>query len=229
MRFNKDSLKSIFVDHIEKVIFGFFVLGFLFMIWGGFSLKPLSISTSQLEDSIKRGRQKLEASEPDVSQYTSIDYEKEADLSAKAISPKALSLLELNKDFRHPSAQPQVKRTQPPVLTVTNLQVSSGVGFSPEIRNDTSVSPRSGQNSGKTQQLKLNPGVRWVVVTALIPNLEQEKKFFETFRNSDVKYPESDRPTYYSYYVERRFARLETAGRQGIRYYQQTLQQRQRK
>ena len=202
MSFNKDSLKNFIVDHTEKVIFGFFVLGFLLMVWGGFSLKPLSISTSQLEESIKRGRQKLENSEPDVSQYTSIDYEKEADLSAKTISPNALSLLELNKDFRHPIAQPQVKRTQPPVLTVTSLQVSSGVGFNPEVRNDSSQSPRSGQNSGKTQ-LKLNPGVRWVVVTALIPNLEQEKKFFETFRNSDVKYPESDRPSYYSYYVER--------------------------
>lgn len=211
MRLNKDSLKNFFVDHTEKVIFGFFVLGFLFMIWGGFSLKPLSISTSQLDDSIKRGRQKLENSETDVSQYTAIDYEKEADLSAKAISPKALSLLELNKDFRHPIAQPQVKRTQPPVLTVTNLQVSSGVGFCPDIRNDAAPS-RSGQNAGKPQ-LKLNPGVRWVVVTALIPNLEQEKKFFETFRNSDVKYPESDRPAYYSYYVERE--EITSAGSQG--------------
>lgn len=212
MRFNKDSLKSFIVDHTEKVIFGFFVLGFLLMIWGGFSLKPLSISTSQLDDSIKRGRQKLDASEPDISQYTYIDYEKEADLSAKAISPNALSLLELNKDFRHPIAQPQVKRTQPPVLTVTELQVNSGVGFSPDIRNDVSPSPRSGQNSNKPQ-LKLNPGVRWVVVTALIPNLEQEKKFFETFRNSDVKYPESDRPTYYSYRIERE--EITSSGSQG--------------
>ena len=212
MSFNKDSLKNFFVDHTEKVIFGFFVLGFLLMVLGGFSLKPLSISTSQLDESIKRGRQKLENSEPDTSQYTFVDYEKEADLSVRSISPKALSLLEMNTDFRHPIAQPQVKRTQPPVLTVTNLQVSSGVGFCPEIRNDTSVSPRSGQNAGKTQ-LKLNPGVRWVVVTALIPNLEQEKKFFETFRNSDVKYPESDRPTYYSYLVERE--EITSAGSQG--------------
>ena len=212
MSFNKDSLKNFFVDHTEKVIFGFFVLGFFLMVLGGFSLKPLSISTSQLDESIKRGRQKLESSEPDTSQYTFIDYEKEADLSVRSISPKALTLLGMNTDFRHPIAQPQVKRTQPPVLTVTNLQVSSGVGFSPDIRNDTSVSPRSGQNSGKTQ-LKLNPGVRWVVVTALIPNLEQEKKFFETFRNSDVKYPESDRPTYYSYLVERE--EITSSGSQG--------------
>ncbi|MBQ2621329.1 MAG: hypothetical protein IJF84_08310 [Thermoguttaceae bacterium] len=213
MRFNKDSLKNFIVDHTEKVIFGFFVLGFLFMIWGGFSLKPLSITTSQFEDSIKRGRQKLDASMPDVAHYTSIDYEKEADLSAKPISPKALSLLELNTDFRHPIAQPQVKRTQPPVLTVTELQVSSGVGFSPDIRNDVGSPSRTGQNSGKTQQLKLNPGVRWVVVTALIPNLEQEKKFYETFKNSDVKYPESDRPSYYSYYIERE--EITSAGSQG--------------
>lgn len=211
MRFNKDSLKSFFVDHIEKVIFGFFVLGFILMIWGGLSLKPLSISTSQLDDSIKRGKQKLEASEPDISQYTYIDYEKEAKLSTKVISPEALTLLELNNDFRHPIAQPQIKRTQPPVLTVTGLQVNSGVGFSPDIRNDMGSS-RSGQNSGKTQ-LKLNPGVRWVVVTALIPNLEQEKKFFETFRGADVKYPESDRPSYYSYLVERE--EITSAGSQG--------------
>ena len=72
MRFNKDSLKNFIVDHTEKVIFGFFVLGFLFMIWGGFSLKPLSITTSQFEDSIKRGRQKLDASMPDVAHYTSM-------------------------------------------------------------------------------------------------------------------------------------------------------------
>ena len=211
MRFNKDSLKNFFVDHTEKVIFGFFVLGFLFMVFGAFSLKPLSISTSQLDESIKRGRQKLENSEPDISQYTSIDYEKEADVSARAIPPKALTLLELNNDFRHPIAQPQVKRNQPPVLTVTDLQVNSGVGFCPDIRNESAPVSRTGQNSGRTQ-IKLNPGVRWVVVTALIPNLEQEKKFFETFRNSDVKY-ESDRPTYYSYHVERE--EITSAGSQG--------------
>lgn len=212
MSFNKDSLKNFFVDHTEKVIFGFFVLGFFLMVLGGFSLKPLSISTSQLDESIKRGRQKLESSEPDTSQYTFIDYEKEADLSVRNISPKALTLLEMNTDFRHPIAQPQVKRTQPPVLSVTNLQVSSGVGFCPDIRNDAAPT-RTGQNSGKTQQQKLNPGVRWIVVTALIPNLEQEKKFFETFRSSDVKYPESDRPTYYSYLVERE--EITSSGSQG--------------
>ena len=212
MSLNKDSLKNFFVNHTEKVIFGFFVLGFLLMVWGGFSLKPLSISQSQFEDSVRIGRQKLDNSQPDVSQYTSIDYEKEAELSAKSISPNALSLLEMNNSFRHPIAQPQVKRTQPPVLSVTSLQVSSGVGFCPDVRNDMSSSPRSGQNSGKTQ-LKLTPGVRWVVVTALIPNLEQEKRFFETFRNSDVKYPESDRPSYYSFYVERE--EITSSGSQG--------------
>ena len=212
MSLNKGSLKDFFVNHTEKIIFGFFVLGFFLMVWSGFSLKPMTITTSQLEESIRQGRQKLESSEPDVSQYTSIDYEREADLSARAISPKALTMLELNKDFRHPIAQPQVKRTQPPVLTVTALQTSSGVGFCPEVRNDTSAAPRSGQSSGKAP-LKLNPGVRWVVVTALIPNLEQEKKFFETFRSSDVKYPESDRPSYYSYYVERE--EITSAGSQG--------------
>ncbi|MBR5709288.1 MAG: hypothetical protein IKX40_00860 [Thermoguttaceae bacterium] len=211
MSLNKDSLKNFFVNHTEKVIFGFFVLGFLLMVWGGFSLKPLSISQSQFESSVKNGRQKLDNSEPDVSQYTSIDYEKEAELSAKSISPQALSLLEMNNNFRHPIAQPQVKRTQPPVLSVTALQVSSGVGFCPEVRNDMSSSPRSGQ-TGKTQ-LKLTPGVRWVVVTALIPNLEQEKRFFETFRNSDVKYPDSDRPSYYSFYVERE--EITNSGSQG--------------
>ena len=76
MSLNKDSLKNFFVNHTEKVIFGFFVLGFLLMVWGGFSLKPLSISQSQFESSVKNGRQKLDNSEPDVSQYTSIDYEK---------------------------------------------------------------------------------------------------------------------------------------------------------
>ncbi len=212
MSFNKDSLKNFFVNHTEKVIFGFFVLGFLLMVWGGFSLKPLSISQSQFEDSVKNGRMKLENSQPDVSQYTAIDYEKEAELSAKSISPHALSLLEMNNSFRHPIAQPQVKRTQPPVLSVTSLQVSSGVGFCPDIRNESSVSPRSGQNAGKTQ-LKLTPGVRWVVVTALIPNLEQEKRFFETFRNSDVKYPDSDRPSYYSFYIERE--EITSSGSQG--------------
>ena len=212
MSLNKDSLKNFFVNHTEKVIFGFFVLGFLLMVWGGFSLKPLSISQSQFESSVKNGRQKLENSQPDVSQYTAIDYEKEAELSAKSISPQALSLLEMNNSFRHPIAQPQVKRTQPPVLSVTSLQVSSGVGFCPDIRNESSVSPRSGQNAGKTQ-LKLTPGVRWVVVTALIPNLEQEKRFFETFRNSDVKYPDSDRPSYYSFYIERE--EITSSGSQG--------------
>lgn len=212
MSLNKDSLKNFFVNHSEKVVFGFFVLGFLLMVWGGFSLQPLSITLSQFEDSVRTGRQKLENSQPDVSQYTSIDYEREAEISAKSISPQALSLLELNKNFRHPIAQPQVKRTQPPVLSVTSLQASSGVGFCPDVRNEMSSSPRSGQNSGKTQ-LKLTPGVRWVVVTALIPNLEQEKRFFETFRNSDVKYPDSDRPSYYSFYVERE--EITSSGSQG--------------
>lgn len=212
MRFNKDSMKNFFVNHTEKVIFGFFVLGFLLMVWGGFSLQPLSISPSQLEASVKQGRQKLEDSQPDVSQYTSIDYISEASLSSKAISPKALALLKMNNDFRHPIAQPQVKRTQPPVLSVTSLQASTGVGFCQNIQNDSMTSSRSGQNSRKPQ-LKLTPGVRWVVITALIPNLEQEKRFFETFQNSDVKYPDSDRPSYYSYYVERE--EIDSSGSQG--------------
>lgn len=205
-------MKNFFVNHTEKVIFGFFVLGFLLMVWGGFSLQPLSISPSQLESSVKQGRQKLEDSQPDVTQYTSIDYVNEANLSSKAISSKALALLKMNNDFRHPIAQPQVKRTQPPVLSVTSLQASSGVGFCQNIQNDSMTSSRSGQNSRKPQ-LNLTPGVRWVVVTALIPNLEQEKRFFETFQNSDVKYPDSDRPSYYSYYVERE--EIDSSGSQG--------------
>lgn len=199
MRFDKNSLKDFFINHTEKIIFGFFVLGFLFMVWGGFSLKPLSITAKDLDESVKRGRQKLESSEPDVSQYSYTDFETEADISSKSISPQTLSLLELKQDFRHPIAQPQVKRTQPPVLTLKSLHVSSGAGFSRDVHNDTST--RSGQ-AGKNQ-IKLNPGVRWVVVTALVPNQEQTKKFFETFQGADVKYPETDKPSYYSYYVER--------------------------
>ena len=89
MSFNKDSLKNFFVNHTEKVIFGFFVLGFLLMVWGGFSLKPLSITPSQLEESVNRGQQKLDSSEPDISSYTFVNYEQEAELSAEAIPHNA--------------------------------------------------------------------------------------------------------------------------------------------
>ncbi len=202
---DKETIKDFFIHHTEKICFGVFVLCFLIMIWGGLSLPRMEIQPDQLKQSVEQAQNRLRNSKPDPHMLPTFDYHQEADLSAESIPPVALSLLEMPQTFRHAIAQPQVKRMQPPVLVISQLQVSSGSGFSPNVRSEAAPAMgnpgRPGSNSNTAA--KITPGVRWVVVTGLIPIADQERCFFDTFKSADVKYPDTDRPSYYGYQVQR--------------------------
>lgn len=95
-------------------------------------------------------------------------------------------------------------RTEPPLLTVRDLRVRAGMGAFRLIPAASQGRGRTGRGGDATatatEQVR---GLRWIVLTALVPFEKQVEAYAETFRTAKGYNSQTDYPTYLGYWVER--------------------------
>lgn len=200
---DKESILNFFINHVEKLCFIVIILCFFMIIWKAFSLPKLDIKPENLQSSVESAQKNLQSTQPNKELLPSFSFVEEAEVAIAPIQTRALSA---STPYDRPLFQPRDKRTQPTVLTVRSLQGSSGNGaFGSTVPNFMENLSMGGMDSmsGRTGRMaKEKNGVRWVVITGLIPFADQEKVFVDTFKNAQVK-TANDLPVYRGYLIER--------------------------
>ncbi len=209
---DKESIQSFFINHSEKICFLAVVLCFFMIIWKAFSLPKLDIKPENLKSGVESAQRNLDATDSIKDLLPPFNFVEEAQV---AIAPVQTAALRASTPYDPPLFQPRDKREQPEVLAVRSLQGSSGNGafgstapnFMESLANysEMGAGMRTGMGTGLDRtgrQQKEKNGIRWVVITGIIPFADQQKKFEDTFKNAQVK-TQNDFPVYRGYLIER--------------------------
>ncbi|MDO4583398.1 MAG: hypothetical protein Q4D62_04765 [Planctomycetia bacterium] len=207
IKLDADSLKELCLNHLEKVIFAFFVLFFLMTVWSSLGLKGLDKKPSELQNVVTRAKENLER-EQEVATPVE-DYLTMVDTITKPIQ---LEELETPVAWNPPLFPARKKREEPQILAMEDLQVVSGRGkvnrssgsltgsvsamMEEEDEEETEEDYYEATSSSSTR------GLHWCIVTGAIPYKKQEEAFLDALGGAGQLTPR-DEPTYYSYQVER--------------------------
>ena len=185
-------LQEFFFYHVEKILFGVVVLGFLFFVqYILFHREEISSTPSDLERKAEATFQKIKRP-PEKMPVEAKDYEELVKKTIGRVDPK---------DYAHqvlwcpPVFDPPPKRREPRLLTVRNLlgkpgyakvYVTSAALSGPTALLDDSRSPEGAMSTGPVAGFgKENvAGERWVVLTGLVPYKEQIEAYREAFQSA---------------------------------------------
>lgn len=143
MKFDKDQLKTLFLEHIEKGVFGVMVLMTLLLCWSAFGLSPYKGTPKELNDKASNVSQRLQSSTPP---------EKFEDLPPKrnlngmlrramaSVDPHRFPMAEVSR----PYADRKVRRQQPALLAVLDPRARSGFGAIATSENGGNFGMRGG-------------------------------------------------------------------------------------
>jgi hypothetical protein len=193
--FNKNAILKFFIDHIEKVVFGLFMLAFAVVIYGAVMRRDKFDKTpQQLNEQCNVAQQRLGGGR-NIIMPKSDDYKKKAqEFEDKKSIDEA--------DYRCPSAwnQPlfpqKAPRGKPVLCAVKELRASAELGAF-RTSGIAAGRPRGGGGAGDTS------GKSWVVITGLVPIEAQANAYAEAFKDSIIYDPATDSPVYKCYWVDR--------------------------
>ena len=198
LNIDKNTIKNFSVDHAEKVIFGFVLLGVVMIIYSAVTgrektdKKPadLSAKVAAANTAIEQAQipEKKTAEIDKIAEMSRVKLEEEPFQLTNAICP--------------PPGKQEHTRGEPPVLGVEKLRVAAGSGMFQIM-----AAPKAGERAGA--QAASNAGVdqrgeRWAVITGLVPVKKQCEAYADTFCDCKHLDPAKDAmPDYAGYWVER--------------------------
>ena len=208
--FDKKTIGNFFLEHAEKVVFGFFVLVFASIIYGAMmNREKFDKAPKQLSDQCDSAKRVLEG-ERQVP-FNAPDYKKIADKIAE-VSKQGIDVKSYECDLAwdKPLFGLKGKRDQPELFDVQELRAAADFGAfqilaSPAAEGPAGRNPRPGARgipqggAGATA----TQGKRWVVLTGLVPIEQQASAYKNAYRDAIAYDPVRDVPTYAGYYVER--------------------------
>lgn len=208
IKLDADSLKELCLNHLEKVIFAFFVLFFLMTVWSSLGLKGLDKKPSELQNVVTRAKENLEREQEVVTPVE--DYLTLVDTITKPIQ---LEELETPVAWNPPLFPARKKREEPKILTLEELQVVSGrgkvnrssgsiTGSISEMMEDEADGEEETEDYYEATPNSTTRGLYWCIVTGAIPYKKQEESFLDALGGAG-QLTLRDEPTYYSYMIER--------------------------
>jgi len=183
--FDSAKLKRFFVLHGEKLALGVFFLLFVGMVYGALGTKIYDKTPQQLRNDTMRIEGEVTSAPFDPTIYDVVfpnpPYAVQAQVAMAPLDAKPFMLSTL---FNNPNSENKVRRDEPKYFAVNDLRATYGTG---------------------AVKLKTNGyvGKRWVVVTGLIPYVEQLTEYKKLFDNAMFTKPELDAPQYDGFEVER--------------------------
>lgn len=188
-------MKTLLVQHVEKIVFGIFVVVFLYFTYKGFTLEKFDKVPDDLTDEVTRATTHVSSSTFDRKreEMEFVDPTTTVAQNNVQIEATEFPLAPMNPlDF-----PPANKRGEPPYLPVEDLQVAASFGTF-QLKPAGAL-PAGGAAAGGFA------AKRWVCVTGLIPYDRQRRAYFEQLAKRGGGEPE-----WVAYRVER--AELDVPG-----------------
>lgn len=220
-KFDAESLKELCIHHVEKAVFGIFVIFFLLIVWSSLGVKGYDKKPAELQSAITTAQSNFQMNRK--VNTAQVDY---VGLVSSMTEPVALANLDSPVDWNPIPFAEQKKREAPLVLPVEDLHVVAVRGkvnktmserdmmrFGPdgeplEPEEEPKPEDDSEFEESTDQQEFIQPdntmGVVCCVVTGAIPYNKQMKAYEDAlgvdFRKLETR---RDLPTYYAYEIER--------------------------
>jgi hypothetical protein len=224
--FNKNTIANFFIQHLEKVVFGIFIVIVMAIFYGVIMKRDKMDNTPQdLNNLANSAQRKLEqqGSDRDTPQSLNTpDYKKIADKIAAFNSKKNIDIEPYQYDtaWDKPLFGQKGPRDQPKLYEVQDLRGSAEFGaFKVEVAKSADSTASAGRvagtgggtvrartaggGGGATTSGSEIVGKCWVVLTGLVPIDEQTTAYKRTFRDAVSYDPASDVPVYRGYWVDR--------------------------
>ncbi|HEY5312776.1 MAG TPA: hypothetical protein VIK18_09660 [Pirellulales bacterium] len=184
-RIDSARIKQFFVAHGEKIAFGIFGLAFLWLCYSAYETSGYDKTPKDLAETAQFTRTTVE-SQP----WNPVDwqikipnppYVKQVEVAMKPVDAKPFLLATL---FDPPIRENKVRRDEPKFLAVRELRATFGFG---------AVKPKK----------EIPLGKQWVVITGLLPVVEQAQEYENLFNNAWYNNPNLDTPQWLDFQVER--------------------------
>jgi hypothetical protein len=189
LKLDKDSLQQFFLENVEKIVFGVVALGALFLIWDALTRKGYDKRPEELNRKSAEADDKINKTPPDriPPECHSAEFEK---LVKRVNDPIRQVAYEYGNPWDNPVVPPLRLRPQPPLFAAEKLCGTAGVG---------AFAAGAGAHGGQGQI-----GMRYVVLTALVPIERQTTAYHEAFDGVTYQIPQNDGgPSYARFNVER--------------------------
>ena len=219
-KFDAESLKELCIHHVEKAVFGIFVILFLLIVWSSLGVKGYDKKPTELQSAVATATSNFQMSRK--VNAAQVDY---VDLVTSMTKPIALANLDSPVDWNPIPFAEQKKREKPTVITVEDLRVVAvrgkvnktvidrGMMYGPDgLPLETEEEPEAETDSefeeaADAQEfvpVENTMGVVCCVVTGAIP-YKKQMTAFEDALGVDFRKVETQRdlPTYYGYEIER--------------------------
>jgi hypothetical protein len=198
LRLDKAAIQEFVIEHVEKIVFGLLTLIFLFFVYSAIGVVKASYpkTPAQLTEAVTAGQRILDGTEPKTDLVVQ-DYDVQAKQNTVDVDKKLYPPLAVI-DKRILSKPPL--RDKPALYAVTGLRGSAGLGAM-----SMTTEPAAGGGGAAAGAMAVQ-GLRWIVVTGLVPYDKELAAFDDALRNAGPPgccTAERDSPYYVAYEVQR--------------------------
>jgi len=186
-----EAVKAFFVDHTEKIVFAGVVACFGLIVYGAVARETFEKEPEDLVTAAQSAQRHIEEGE-----FVPPEFRPYAEIARTNAQPIDLPPYRWEKAIDEPPAPTKPPRGIPPVLNVRGLRAEAG-------RAAVNISGTVLGTGGRRQQQSGVRGLRYVVLTGLVPIQEQFFAYEDYFRERKQYDRGRDVPTYYWYAVER--------------------------
>ena len=193
VKINKDALRQFFIDNGEKIVFAAVLFGSLAMLYGAWMQANYAKHPSQLVEQQQRREQHIESTRvPDWTGWK------------VCISPDFRKLVEKSKYPIDEDVFAWTVLLDRPVVKQRKLRRSRNCMRQQKLQGTAGVGAFSFQRQAEKGQPKEQQGVRYAVLTALVPLEQQKTAFQEAFREAAFQNHSTDeQPQYGGFIVQR--------------------------
>ncbi|HEY4312797.1 MAG TPA: hypothetical protein VGN12_25325 [Pirellulales bacterium] len=224
-KFDKAQLLEFLTVHVEKGVFGLFILGFLFFCIGALKHSPYDKVPKDFMDAASRVDSKVTAS----------TFDPAADVPPVKELPEPRDVQDVvwrtDTGWNRPAFDMKKRRPEPKFLALQDLHIAPGYGAilvrAPAADGEKpgaapqAAAPRANPSGGLRGALNAaggaapDPGAarpaagssvkgkQWAVITGLIPYASQVKEYRTAFRDVRFAQADLDYPNYHSFEIER--------------------------
>lgn len=227
IKFDLKKVQDFFLAHGEKLALGLFGLIFLMLIYGIFGLERMDTTPRDLEDKISQARQQLDRAQLDIKEAGIVvkDYSQRAKQVTTDVQLAAFSWHPVNPPVWPPGSKrtmPELLALESIRVSTgqgafdlrpegTTAPAASGetapprqegsigrLSLNTNTQPSTARTPAAGSTAAPTRNLSRNAeGLRYAVITGLVPVQRQAEEFKETFSGVAAPRPSTDsQPVY---------------------------------
>jgi hypothetical protein len=197
---DSNSIKLFFIDHVEKILFGFVIVFFLLFVYKAVARGRLDWQPQDLVQDAELAKKRIQETKPNPPPIRA--FTKEAEGIRQAI---VADDYKFRTDWDPLIFGENIPRGVPVLFPIKDLRASAGNGAFAMAPDD--------EEEEAEEMVSTTRGQRWVVLTGLIDHRKQKDAYDTAFQEAAQWDPQRDYPDYVFYRVERAEVdpRVETA------------------